>query len=139
VTLLALLREHGDVIEADVQREYRVDLTDLWRGSLSLRRVRVLLDRLPPDCATAYVLSGVDLVGWRLRDLLLARLTDELALYRWEWEAANGDGKRHRPPPDSVLPELPRSPAELRVVPTVSPHSLGSFVHDSQEVSPHGI
>lgn len=41
-----------DEVEADLQRYYGVDLRDLWRGGLSLRRVGVLIVGLPPESLT---------------------------------------------------------------------------------------
>jgi hypothetical protein len=142
VTLLGLLREHGDVIEADLQRTYGVDLVDLWRGTLTLRRVRVLLEGLPPDSSTAYAVAEADngpLAGWRLTDVLLGRLTDELALYRWQWETAHLDPKKSKPrkQPGSVLPELHPGHPDPESIPVVSPHQLGGFVNE-QEETPHG-
>ncbi len=138
--LLAVLREHGDVIEADFQQHYRVDLVDLWRGTLSLRRVRVLLDHLPPDCATAYALAGDELGhlrGWTLTQLLAGRLVDELTAYRWQWESAHIDPKKARPrkAPESVLP---RPIEEPKVIPLVRPSQRGGFVNDTEEVTTHG-
>lgn len=142
MTLLGLLREHGDVVEADLQRTYGVDLVDLWRGELTLRRVRVLLENLPPDSTTAYALAGAEsggLEGWRLTDVLLGRLADELALYRWQWESYHLNPKKQRPraQPPSVLPEVNPKHPEPESIPVVSPHRLGSFVNE-QEESPHG-
>lgn len=132
-----------------MQRYYGIDTTDLWRGTLSLRRLRVLLDGLPPDCLTAYAIAGQDLTaglaGWRLNDLLLGRLVDEVAIHRWQWESAHRDPKksgRHRPAPDSVLPDVHDAvptrdaPARPKVIPLVSPHALGGFVNnlDDEEV-----
>lgn len=39
-------------LEADFQRFYRIDLGDLWRGRLTPRRLKVLVDGLPPDAVT---------------------------------------------------------------------------------------
>jgi hypothetical protein len=143
VTLLGLLRDHGDVVEADLQRTYGVDLVDLWRGGLTLRRVRVLLEGLPPDSQTAYALSGSDsgeLAGWRLTDVLLGRLADEMALYRWQWESYHLDPKKQKPrkQPPSVLPELNPSHPEPESIPVVSPHHLGTFVNEQEEEPPDG-
>ena len=125
-----------------MQRHYGVDLVDLWRGQLSLRKLRVLVEGLPPDSATAYASSGETgpLAGWALTNVLLGRLADELALYRWQWEAAHIDPKktRHRKRPDSVLPELRPERPSRESIPVVSPHRLGRFVTE-QEDAPDGI
>jgi len=114
------------VIEADLQRFYGVRLTDLWTGQLSLRRLRVLLDHLPLDSATAYAVKQ-PLAGWNLGNALLGRVLDELASYRWQWETAHQSKGPRRNPPESVLPQAPNAPADD--APVVSPHALGGFVN----------
>lgn len=117
------------MIEADLQRFYGVPLTGVWTGQLTLRRLRVLLEGLPPDSSTAYALAGVEqgpLAGWKLSDALLGRLVDELAAYRWQWETAHQDKRKHREPPRSVLPT---GTAEQAPAPLVSPHALGGFIN----------
>ena len=131
------------MIEADLQRHYGVDLVDLWRGTLSPRKARLLIDHLPHDSLTAYALAGERLAGvagWSLADLLLGRLADELAVFRWEWEQAHADPKKSTPrkQPPSVLPELREKPTTDGPIPLVSPHRLGGFVNDTEEVTPHG-
>lgn len=128
-----------------MQRYFNVDVLDLWRGKLSLRKLRVLLTYLPADSLAARQIAGFDdeLSQWSLGDVLLARVSDELALFRWEWESAHlAKGQRARKQPDSVLPQRRSgtnlaSPArDADVIPLVSPHSLGSFIHD--DGSEHG-
>lgn len=59
-------------MEADLQR-YGVDFADYWRGTLSLRRVSVLLHYSPEDSACKRL--DVDLPpGWDVHALLLADL-----------------------------------------------------------------
>jgi len=52
-----LLNEFGGEIEADLLRFYRVDLLDYHRGSLSLRRLGVLIKHLPADSALVRALT----------------------------------------------------------------------------------
>lgn len=126
------------MLEADLAAHYRVDLGDLWRGTLSLRRLRVLLQGLPADCRTSYALGAEEdpgpLAAWRLGDVLLGRLADELALLRWQWECAHIDPKKSRPRerPSSVLPEW-KPQAASKTAPLVSPHQLGGFVNDDDD------
>lgn len=137
------------MLEADLQQHYQVDLTDLWRGTLTLRRLWVLIQGLPADSRAVYAMAttGEDagpLASWRLGDVLLGRVADELALLRWQWESAHLDPKkqRPRPQPPSVLPEW-NPGAASKDVPVVSPHALGGFVNTDdptppEEVHPHG-
>lgn len=126
------------MIEADLQRHYQVPLTGLWTGQLTLRRLRVLLEQLPPDSNTAYALAGVDpgpLRYWSVGDALLGRIADELSQYRWQWEMAHQSKGSRRRAPASVLPQLrPREQAG-QDVPVVSPHELGGFVNFEEEAS----
>ena len=46
-----LLREYGEVIEADFQRYYGLDLLDLYRGRLTPRKAMALIGGLPPGSA----------------------------------------------------------------------------------------
>jgi hypothetical protein len=123
----------------DLQRYYGIDVTDLWRGTLTLRKVHVLLGGLPSDSPTVYALAGEEfsaLKGWSFTDLLLGRMAEEFALYRWQWEAAHTDPKKNRgrPQPPRILPELPRQATQAgKVIPLVSPHRLGGFVTPSPQ------
>jgi hypothetical protein len=117
-----------------LQRVFSVDLLDVWRGTLSLRRLRVLVEALPADSATAYALTGASgpLTAWSLTDVLLGRVTDELAALRWQWESSHlPKGKSPRKPPESVLP-LDEPTPDPASVPIVSPHRLHDFLHDDE-------
>lgn len=121
-----------------MQRHYQVDLADLWRGQLSLRRLRVLVTYLPPDSLTARAVGGVDdgpLAGWDLSDVLVGRVADELALLRWQWESAHIDTKKTQPRkrPPSILPDVSPTPTtDPERAPVVSPHRLGGFLNDDE-------
>lgn len=138
---------YGDVLEADLQRYFHVDICDVWRGTLSLRKVRVLIEALPADSRAARAIAGVEgeLVHWSLSDALLGRLADELAALRWQWESAHlPKGQRPRKQPVSVLPTKRAGALSARpestdadVIPLVSPHKLGGFINDDME-APHG-
>jgi len=71
--LVALLRDDADVVEADLQRFYGVDLAAYWRGELSLRRLSVLVSRLPADSATARKHADVN-PDWTVEAILIADL-----------------------------------------------------------------
>jgi hypothetical protein len=51
ISLYGLVSEHCEAVEADLV--FRgVDLRGLWTGALSWRRLKVLIDHLPPESAT---------------------------------------------------------------------------------------
>ncbi|WP_327379444.1 hypothetical protein [Streptomyces sp. NBC_01212] len=87
-----------------------MDLLDFYRGGLSIRRLRVLIDRLPPESLTKVAIRNAvdpsdipeptgdyrpDQAPWSTTHMLLATLRDEIALLRSVAIAAAG-GK----PPD---------------------------------------
>jgi hypothetical protein len=65
------LRDHADAVEADLQHYYHVDLADLWRSGLSVRRLSVLISGLPQDSLTASAVSGIPREWSRIEPWLL--------------------------------------------------------------------
>lgn len=121
------------MIEADLERHYQRDLCDLWRGRLTIRKLRVLIDGLPPDSATVRALSEVDdrFAGWTLTDVLMGRLVDQLALFHWHYEQVHREKKAEtRPRPKSVLPDPTTAKSNNSDIPVVSPHALGGFLNN---------
>jgi hypothetical protein len=55
--LCRLLNEHGGAIEADLLRFYQIDLLDFYRGTLSARRLGVLVRQLPAESATVRAIN----------------------------------------------------------------------------------
>lgn len=81
MALGALLREHSDAVEADLQRYYQIDLADLWRGGLNVRRLSVLIQFLPSDSAVAAAVTGMprewnSVIPWLL-EYVIQGLTGE--------------------------------------------------------------
>lgn len=81
----------SDVVEADLQRFYGVNLADYWRGELSIRRLSVLIHSLPNDSATATKAGQVE-AGWDVHAFLLADL----------YHAFTGEPHPSRPQPKSA-------------------------------------
>ena len=78
---MAFLREHGDAVEADLA--FRgFDLLDMWRGTLSPRKVEVLIRGLPPDSATRMAMNDGQPL-WSRTDHILADLIDRVAALTW--------------------------------------------------------
>lgn len=62
---------------------------------MTWRRCRVLVENLPPECATAYAVVG-EPARWGPSDWLLADIFDVLAAANWQ---RAGDKNRSRPKP----------------------------------------
>lgn len=67
------LREHPAALEADLARFYGVDLSEFWRGGVSLRRLASLVYFLPAGGAVWAAQNGVP-YGWTLTDILVTDL-----------------------------------------------------------------
>lgn len=116
IGLLVLLKDHGEAIEADLLREYGVDLLDLWRGRLSLRRVKVLVAGLSQDARLRREVSGPD-ADWNLTAHLLALAVDYLAIM--VWQKSNAGVKSPSPLPKPI-PRPGQAQAEARRPMTVA-------------------
>lgn len=68
--LLHLLRTAPGPVEADLHDYYQVDLVDLYRRGLSLRKVGVLVRHLPPESRTVRHLADGQ-PWWSLEAILL--------------------------------------------------------------------
>ncbi|MEV5239990.1 hypothetical protein AB0K89_12890 [Streptomyces cinnamoneus] len=76
------MEEHAEALEADLLRHFGVDLLDWHRGSLSSRRLAVLVKHMPRDSAVNRELHG-EAVEWDASTHLLAALTDHAAVANW--------------------------------------------------------
>jgi hypothetical protein len=87
-----VVRDFGDELEADLLEFFRVDLLDLWRGRLSLRRVSVLVRSLAHKPGRSTWLATVDeSAAWSVHDYLLARVSDALGLSNFLFIKANSE------------------------------------------------
>lgn len=94
VSLVWLLTEHGEALEADFQRYYGLDLLDLWRGRLSARKASVLARQLPYGAQT-WISCGFD-NAWSAETHLTASLFDAVNVGNWQ---RAGDKHAKRPTP----------------------------------------
>jgi hypothetical protein len=80
IGLYGLVSEHCEAVEADLA--FRgIDLRGLWTGELSWRRLKVLIDHLPPESATKTAIR--DAMG---EDLLIALpVDDDAAINHGPW------------------------------------------------------
>jgi hypothetical protein len=69
---------------------FNVDLLDLWRGQLSIRRIGVLIDSLMNKPGRSALLMAMDeRAAWSESDYLLARVSDALELSNFLFIKAN--------------------------------------------------
>lgn len=90
-----LLREHGEALESDFQHYYQIDLLDVYRGDLSVRKTTVLALNLPAGAAV-WQDMGID-AAWTTQDHLTALIADSLQLANWQ--RGGGKGKQPKPIP----------------------------------------
>lgn len=112
--MLDVLGEHPEAVEADLAHHYPGyghggPLAAYWRGEISLRLLRVLVEHLPPDGATARAINGHE---WRAETYAAADSRDLLALLFTAFVNANRDPKKAEMPypepgwrPGDPLPE----------------------------------
>jgi hypothetical protein len=86
------LREHAGAIEADLQHYYGIDLTDLWRGTLTPRRAAVLMANLPQGAA---LWRAMDVpAAWTTAEHLAASQVDALAVANWQRSKAGTEANK---------------------------------------------
>lgn len=86
-TLLRIVDNHGDDLEADLRRFFHVDYRELFTGGLTLRQVWVFVRRMPTDSALLTARNG-GRPPWTRAEIIAAR--------QWEaWVRKRYDG---RPP-----------------------------------------
>jgi hypothetical protein len=101
-----------------------VDLLDHYRGTLSARRLRVLVQHLPADSNLVRALHG-EQAGWGLTDHLLATAVDQLAVANWLFVCANTGPDDDQPDPPTPLP---RPGVEAPAPPRAStPEEIAAF------------
>jgi hypothetical protein len=113
-------------MEADLLRFYGLDLLDYHRGGLSARRLRVLLQHLPPEAALSRALHG-DEAAWGLTEHLLATVADQLATANWMFATVHtpeGASAPDRPPP---LPRPGVPDAAEAGAPAATPDQIAAF------------
>ncbi|MFI5877532.1 hypothetical protein ACIBAH_34885 [Streptomyces sp. NPDC051445] len=85
-----MIREFHDELEADLLEFFNVDLLDVWRGRLSIRRIGVLIDSLMRKPGKSTLLMAMDeRAAWSESDYLLARVSDALELSNFLFLKAN--------------------------------------------------
>lgn len=97
-----ILDGHGGALRADLQRYYGLDFVDLWRGTLSPRRVWQLSEYLPADSSLHAVLAGgLHFREWGTQTQLTAHLINAIRAADVSNVRVNG-GKARQPKPIDV-------------------------------------
>ncbi|MGW3232472.1 hypothetical protein [Kitasatospora sp. NPDC001095] len=105
-------------MEADLLEFYGVDLLDLWRGRLSLRRVHVLISSLMHKPGRSVLLAELDeTTQWGTAEHLMARVSDALELSNYLFIKANSESSADLPIPEPI----PRPGAEALELPAPEP------------------
>lgn len=134
---------YADQVEADLQRYYHLDLRDLWRGGLTLRRIGALIRQLPPDSATISALAAevVDIADvpdgaaprlWSVDQQLLASVVDSLAIV--QWTVAQTNSKERLPPPTMLARP---GAAKTATRPTATPQQIARMRARNSGKEPH--
>lgn len=121
------MEEHAEAIEADLLSHYGVDLLDWYRGGLSSRRLRVLIEHLPAGSSFARAVHG-EAAEWGLTDHLLATVADQLAVANWMFATVNRDEDAESLPyPEPIArPGSDTGPAEPKSE-AASPAEIAAF------------
>lgn len=94
-----MIREARDELEADFQREYQIDLCDLWRGTLSPRKAAVFASQLSPGSAVWQAVHSP--LAWRPEARLLHSLEHHMRINVWA-KTKDGQDGRNQPEPRPV-------------------------------------
>ncbi|MFI5802975.1 hypothetical protein [Streptomyces sp. NPDC051561] len=119
MAVLRVVHEYPEELEADLLEYFQVDLLDLWRGSLSLRRVGVLIKSLMAKHGRSTLLLAMDERSrWAESDYLLARISDAMELSNFIAIKANAEGAEDLEFPSPV--PRPGDPEPEDTIPTPS-------------------
>lgn len=107
-----------------------MDLLGFYRGELSWRGLRVLIEHLPPESATMTALrnanphvvrdDGPDPAEgrWSQVEMLLAALVDDVRLLRWVYLTANaGKGTKPKQPEPISRPGVQKKSKKSKLTP----------------------
>lgn len=114
ISVVRVIQDYHDELEADLLEFFGVDLLDLWRGRLSIRRVGVLINSLMKKPGRSTLLEAMDeRTRWGESEYLLARISDALEISNFLFFKANAqdsddlDEPLPIPRPGQTEPEQP--------------------------------
>lgn len=120
MAVVHVIRTYPEELEADLLEFFGVDLLDVWRGRLSLRRIGVLINSLIKKHGRSMLLQAMDpRAEWDEPTYLMARVSDALELSNFLFIKANfsqDENKEELPLPIPVT-----RPGEPEPTPPVQP------------------
>lgn len=150
--LVALINEHGEALDADLQHYYQIPLSDLATGRLTFRRLGALIRGLPGD-GTAMWRAGRRTIApdakgspppadfWTPDRDLLASVVDLLAVQVWQ-KTKDATKGRNAPKPiqrPGITPEKtygkPRSVSEVLALLRPDVVADGDEPHDQPDAA----
>ncbi|MFK0295475.1 hypothetical protein ACIQU6_34090 [Streptomyces sp. NPDC090442] len=97
------MRDYSEELEADLLEFFGIDLLDLWRGELSLRRLHVLISSLLARQGSGALVRAIDESAmWSHESHLLARISDSLEAANWLFIRANSAEDTDIDPPQPM-------------------------------------
>jgi hypothetical protein len=118
MAVVHVVQNFPDELEADLLEFFGVDLLNLWRGRLSLRRIGVLIKSLMHKPGRSTLLMAIDeRAKWSEQDYVLARCSDALELSNFLFIKANAseeDTHDLETPPPIPRPGEPEPQPESR-------------------------
>lgn len=73
----------------------RDPLAEFWRGEITIRKLRVMVEHLPPDSAHARAHHGN---SWRDQEFMLAQIGDTLSVLTEITRVVNSENEQFRQP-----------------------------------------
>lgn len=115
--LIDVMEKHFDVLEADFERVYNIDLLDVYRGNLPARKAANLAANLPAGSMLWQVMDHPN--SWTTTDHLIAAQVDAQNI--GNWLAAGGkqnDRPKPLPRPESTDKNKKKSKSDIRAAAT---------------------
>ena len=103
-----------------------MDLLDWHRGTLSSRRLRVLIEHLPTDSSFARAVHG-EVAEWGVTEHLLAAVVDQLAAANWMFATVNRDEDAEPLPHPEPIARPGVEPAPESTSDGASPVEIAAF------------
>ncbi|MGW6597910.1 hypothetical protein [Streptomyces sp. NPDC055036] len=128
MAVVRVVRDFPEELEADLLEFFQVDLLDLWRGRLSLRRLGVLINSLMAKTGRSTLLRAMDERSeWSESDYLLARISDALELSNFLFIKANSEDAQDLEMPDPIPRPGQPEPQQPKPDEFSSPRELTDF------------